>query len=63
LKLIYISANPNHVIVPILVSIFLFPVLVIITIFFIRIRNIRAREKRIKDWADVNKISKGMEII
>ena len=63
MKLIYISADPNHVIIPILVSIFLFPVLVIITICSIRIRNIRAREKRIKDWADDNKISKGMQII
>jgi hypothetical protein len=63
LKLIYISADPQHVIIPILVSIFLLPVLVIISICFIRIRNIRAREKRIKDWAKENKISKGMEII
>ena len=63
MKLIYISADPHHVIIPILVSIFLFPVLVIITICSIRIRNIRAREKRIKDWADDNKISKGKEII
>jgi hypothetical protein len=36
-----------------------FPLLVIITICCIRIRNIRARKKRIKDWAKENKISKG----
>ena len=51
-----ISANPNHVIIPILVSIFLFPVLVIITICCIRIKNIRAREKRVEDWAKENRI-------
>jgi hypothetical protein len=56
----YISANPAHVIIPILVSIFLFPVLVIITICCIRIRNIKARKKKIKDWTKENKISKGI---
>ena len=38
----------------------MFPVLVIITICCIRIRNIRDREKRIKDWAKDNRISKGI---
>ena len=29
----------------------------------VRFRNIRAREKRIKDWAKQNKISKGAKIV
>ena len=53
------SANPEHVIIPILGSIFLFPILVITTICCIRVRNIRAREKRIDDLAKKNRISKG----
>ena len=55
-----ILADPADVIIPILVSIPVFPVLVIITICSIRMRNIRAREKRIKSWAKKSKISKGM---
>ena len=51
-----ISANPCHVIIPILVSISVLPVLVILTICWIRVRNIMAREKRIKDWVKENKI-------
>ena len=54
-----IAANPKHVIIPILASIFMVPVLVLITICCIRLRNIRARKKRIKDMADENKIAKG----
>jgi hypothetical protein len=53
------SANPEHVIIPILGSIFLFPILVITTICCIRVRNIRAMEKRIDDLAKKNRISKG----
>ena len=59
LKNIDPSANPEHVIIPILVSIFLFPILVMTTICCIRVRNIRVREKRIDDWARKNRISKG----
>ena len=50
IECVFISANPAHVIIPILVTIFMVPVLVIITICCIRIRNIRARQRRIKDW-------------
>ena len=57
---VFIPANPAHVIIPILVTIFMVPVLVIITICCIRIRNIRARQRRIKDWAKGNRISRGM---
>ena len=57
---VFISANPAHVIIPILVSIFALPVLVIITICCIRIRNIRDREKRAKDWTKWNRTSKGI---
>ena len=57
-----ISADQALVIIPILVSIFVFPVLVIITICSIRIRNIKAREKRIKDWAKENKTLKSMKV-
>ena len=46
-----------------MVSIILFPVLVIITICCIRNRNIRAREKRIKDWAKENRITKGIFLL
>jgi hypothetical protein len=35
------------------------PVLVVLTICWIRVRNIRAREKRIKDWVKENKIIPG----
>jgi hypothetical protein len=53
------SANLEHVIISILGSIFLFPILVITTICCIRVRNIRAREKRIDDLAKKNRIAKG----
>ena len=52
-------AKPEHVIIPILGSIFIFPILVITTICCIRVRNIRAREKRMDDLARKNRISKG----
>ena len=59
--LLYIPADPAHVIIPILASILLLPILVIITICSIRIRNIRARQKRIKDWAKENKIPRSTD--
>ena len=48
-------------IIPIIVSIIMLPILVIITICSIRFRNIRARQKRIKDWAKENKIPRSTD--
>ena len=54
-----IVGNPRHVIIPILVTITVFPLLVTLAICLVRIRNIRAREKRIIDWVTENKTKPG----
>ena len=46
-------------IIPILGSILVFPILVITTICCIRVRNTRARQKRIMDWVKENKRMQG----
>ena len=61
-SILKISGDPASVTIPIIVSIFIFPFLVILTLCCIKVKNYRAREKVMKDWLKKNRAKEGIHL-